>query len=100
MRSDSVSPLGGNRANRQAHVTGSWLSHFSRPQRAPTVVLNPATDTEFEAHVKSLLPNMTSPESLEEALHEQYPRVVVHRRELSSEPMTIWYVYRDGRWRP
>ena len=63
------------------------------------VVINPADDTEFESHVKSLLPEMGSPDSLEVALRPQYPHVVVHPRVLSSEPITIWYVYRDGRWR-
>lgn len=97
MSSDSATRLG-NQSRSRPGLSG-WLSNFSRPQRAPTVVINPATDTEFEAHVKSLLPDVSTPESLEEALHEQYPLVVVHRRELSSEPITIWYVYRDGRWR-
>jgi hypothetical protein len=62
-------------------------------------VINPANDTEFEANVKTLVPDASSPEALEQALRSEYPRVVVHRRELSSEPITIWYVYRDGRWR-
>jgi hypothetical protein len=63
------------------------------------VVINPAIDGEFAAQVNSHLPNAGSPEALEQALRAQYPQVVVHRRELSSEPITIWYVYRDGRWR-
>lgn len=75
-----------------------WLSQFSRPSRPPMLVINPANDGEFGAHVKSLLPQVNSPNALEEALRPQYPQVVVHRRELSSEPITIWYVYRDGRW--
>ena len=98
MRDDSAAPVG-DRSNRGRAGPGSWLSHFSRPNR-PVLVINPANDSEFEALVKSLLPNVTSPEKLEEALRREYPRVVVHRRELSSEPITMWYVYRDGRWRP
>jgi hypothetical protein len=98
MRSDSASPLG-DRSHGHSAGTSGWLSYLSRPPRPPTVVINPANDTEFEATVKSRLPDVTTPEALEEALRSQYPDVVIHRRELSSEPMTIWYVYRDGRWR-
>ena len=63
------------------------------------LVINPAHDAEFESHVKSLLPEAGSPDMLEQALRPQYPQVVVRPRELSSEPITIWYVYRDGHWR-
>jgi hypothetical protein len=39
-----------------------------------------------------------SPAMLESLLRQAYPKVVVRRRELSSESTEIWYVYRDGRW--
>ena len=96
MGSDSATPLGDR--SRGPWPGTNWASLLSRANRAPTVVINPADDTEFEAFVKSLVPDASTPESLEEALRRQYPQVVVHRRELSSEPITIWYVYRDGRW--
>ena len=96
MGSDSTTPVG-DRSRRPWPGT-NWSSHFSRANRAPTVVINPADDAEFEAFVKSVVPDVSTPESLEEALRQQYPQVVVHRRELSSEPITIWYVYRDVRW--
>jgi hypothetical protein len=65
----------------------------------PTLVINPADDLEFERLARSLLPEIGwSPQGLERMLSDRYPRVVVHRRELSSERSEIWYVYRDGRW--
>jgi hypothetical protein len=99
MRSDSPTPYG-NREHRPASGPGGWISYFSRTQRPPTLVINPADDSDFEANVHSKLPDASNPEALQESLRSQYPLVVVHRRELSSEPITIWYVYRDGRWRP
>ena len=63
------------------------------------LVINPAHDAEFESYVKSLVPEAGRPDLLEQALRARYPEVVVRPRELSSEPVTIWYVYRDGRWR-
>ena len=98
MRSDSPTPYG-NR-HRTAFDLNAWISHLSRPSKPPTVVINPADDSDFEAHVKTQLPDAKDPEELQESLRTEYPRVVVHRRELSSEPISIWYVYRDGRWRP
>jgi hypothetical protein len=63
------------------------------------LVINPADDLEFERLARSLLPQVGwSPEGLERLLSQNFPRVVVHRRELSSERIEIWYVYRDGRW--
>ena len=96
MASDQARSVGDQPSKQRSGL--GWLSHFGRTQQPATVVINPVTDAEFEAHVKSLLPEVVTPESLEEALRPQYPRVVVHRRELSSEPITMWYVYRDGRW--
>jgi hypothetical protein len=98
MSSDSTSHLAG-RALSQRIGMSNWLSQFSRPQRPPTLVINPANDSVFEATVKNRLREVATPEALQEALRSQYPEVVVHRRELSSEPITMWYVYRDGRWR-
>jgi hypothetical protein len=64
------------------------------------VVINPADDRDFDAHVKSLVPRAgITPEWLQRELRDRYPEAVVHRRELSSEPIAIWYVYRDGRWK-
>jgi hypothetical protein len=45
------------------------------------------------------LPNV-DPMSLQSRLRERHPAATVHVRLLSSEPSTVWYVYRDGRWTP
>jgi hypothetical protein len=41
-----------------------------------------------------------TPAELQAALRPHYPDVLVRARELSSEPATVWYIYRDGRWVP
>jgi len=65
----------------------------------PTLIVNPVTDRVFasvaERHVDD---GVRSVETLEARLRHDYPRAVVHARELSSEAVTIWYVYRDGHW--
>ena len=65
----------------------------------PTLIINPVTDHDFvtaaERHVEA---GARSPGELESRLRVVYPRAVVHARELSGEPVTVWYVYRDGRW--
>lgn len=67
----------------------------------PLLVTNPAGDVEFAALAKALVRDAGwSPDSLARALYDRYPNVVIHRRELSSEPFEVWYVYRDGRWVP
>lgn len=78
-----------------------WLSQMRRPRLTPTVVINPADDSEFASHVRAVLPTAGwSPDGLQRMLSRHYPRVAVHRRELSSEPIEVWYVYRDGHWTP
>ena len=37
-----------------------------------------------------------SPRRFETVLRRHYPAVIVRRRDLSAEPETVWYVYRDG----
>jgi PAS domain-containing protein len=61
----------------------------------------PSSDTGFRLHVESVArsPEMDAPEALEHRLRGIYPRVRVRPRELSSEA-PVWYVYRDGAWRP
>jgi len=72
---------------------------MARSRLRPTLVINPADDMDFERLARSLLPEVGwSPEGLERLLSQRFPRVVVHRRELSSERIEIWYVYREGRW--
>ena len=52
-----------------------------------------------EEDAEAVLANgVTAPDAFQERLRERYPRAVVRQRELASEPFTIWYCYRDGRW--
>ena len=65
------------------------------------LVLNPRTDHEFVAYAESLLAEeITTAERFESRLRSRYPSAVVRRRELASEPYTLWYCYRDGKWTP
>ena len=72
------------------------------PRRSlmPTaLVLNPRSDAAFVAFAEAALASgLTTPEQFQERLRERYPQAVVRQRELASEPFTIWYCYRDGRW--
>jgi hypothetical protein len=70
-------------------------SHRGRP----TIVANPAGDRAFRARIEEcLLAGPSDPSELEQALQPAYPTVVVRRRELSNEPIEVWYAYRDGHW--
>lgn len=63
------------------------------------LVLNPRNDAAFVAFAEAALGDgVTSPAAFQERLRERYPQAVVRQRELASEPFTIWYCYRDGRW--
>ena len=67
----------------------------------PVVILNPRTDKEFVARVRAAVDaGCPTPEALESGLRDSFPRIAVHRRDLSSEQFPVWYVYRDGRWTP
>ncbi len=71
-------------------------------QQAPLTVLVtiPTADRDFEAYVRSAFEAGATPESLQAVLRERYPEAVVRSRVLSDELFTVWYVYRDGGWRP
>lgn len=63
------------------------------------LVLNPRSDAAFVAFAEAVLADgVTMPHDFQDRLRERYPRAVVRQRELASEPFTIWYCYRDGRW--
>jgi len=63
------------------------------------LVLNPRNDAAFVAFAEAALAEgVTTTEDFQQRLRERYPRAVVRQRELASEPFTIWYCYRDGRW--
>ena len=61
----------------------------------------PSDDPAFGEHVRRLserFPDAGAAE-LEVRLRQLFPRAAVRARGLSSEP-EVWYVYRDGAWRP
>jgi hypothetical protein len=65
----------------------------------PTLVVNPSTDAVFVRFARRILDDgLTSITEYERRLQVKYPRAVAHPRLLSSEPVLIWYVYRDGHW--
>ena len=65
------------------------------------LVLNPRTDHDFVAYAESLLAEgQGTVAGFEARLRERYPSAVVRPRELASEPYTLWYCYRDGKWTP
>jgi hypothetical protein len=65
----------------------------------PVLVVNPRTDAAFVAFVHEQVDGLreVDPLSLQSRLRERHPAATVHARLLSSEPTTVWYVYRDGR---
>lgn len=65
------------------------------------LVLNPRTDRDFVAYAESLFAGGTmTADRFEARLRARYPSAVVRPRELASEPYTLWYCYRDGKWTP
>ena len=66
---------------------------------APLLIINPPSDAAFVSACQGALVDADSdPARLQAALRLRYPDVVVRPRELSGETITVWYVYRDGRW--
>ena len=66
----------------------------------PALAIYPRTDLEFVSMVYTLLVDHADPAELQVRLRETYPLAVVRPRVISSEPTSLWYVYRDGRWNP
>ncbi len=72
---------------------GSWV-------RA-VLIINPRSDHEFVERARAAAADgADDPATLADQLRVWYPAVVVRPRELSSEPVIVWYVYRDGHWIP
>jgi hypothetical protein len=72
---------------------------MERTAARPFLVVNPSDDEVFLDYAQVLINHgVTSTSELERRLRPLYARAVVHARELSSEQVVIWYVYRDGRW--
>jgi hypothetical protein len=67
----------------------------------PALVTNPRSDRVLRELAETLVRDgATTPSALAARLRDRYPRVVVRQRDLSHEPLTIWYVYREGSWIP
>jgi hypothetical protein len=64
----------------------------------PVLIINPRSDTAFVDAVQAAVDGVDGPGELQRRLRERHPRAVVRPRDLSSEPVTVWYVYRDGHW--
>jgi hypothetical protein len=63
------------------------------------LIINPRSDGEFVREAERLADyGLTHPKALQAALRATYPTAAVHARDLSGEPTTVWYVYRDGSW--
>jgi len=70
-----------------------------RMSTIPILILNPADDAAFATSARAAIDAKADrPEALQEALRRRYPRVAVHPRDPTGEPMTVWYVYREGHW--
>jgi PAS domain-containing protein len=73
------------------------------PERpsAPLLITIPSADVAFKAHVERVRRRLAPdyPDQLEAGVRRLFPRVVVRERALSGEA-PVWYVYRDGGWRP
>ena len=64
------------------------------------LVTIPTADRDFEAYVRETYVDGSTPATFEVLIRADYPLAVVRARALSGELFTVWYVYRDGRWRP
>lgn len=69
--------------------------------RAVPCVTIPSDDVTFRDHVDRLTERYPGgdPAAFETRLRRLFPRAVVRARGISSEP-ELWYVYREGAWRP
>jgi hypothetical protein len=66
-------------------------------QTRPTLSVFPSSDRAFRALAEAWLETFgDDPERLQGQLRKRYPRAIVRQRDLSQEPLRIWYVYRDG----
>jgi len=68
----------------------------------PLIVLVtiPTVDRDFEAYVRETYVEGSTVDTFQDLLRRRYPLAVVRMRVVSDELFTVWYVYRDGGWRP
>lgn len=72
---------------------------MSESRQRPVLFLNPADDPAFRRSVDVAMAEASiGPSDLQRRLREEFPRAVVRPRDLASERLAVWYVYRDGHW--
>ncbi len=64
----------------------------------PMLITNPADDPAFRDFVETSLDGLVDTTLSQTILRTRYPDAVVRPRDLSGVQLTVWYVYRDGRW--
>jgi hypothetical protein len=60
--------------------------------------VSPAGDAEFATLAQRLAHEAPDRAEFERRLRDRYPAAVVRSRDLSGEPASSFYVYRDGHW--
>lgn len=69
------------------------------PEARPTLIINPPDDADFRTLTTGLVDDgIRAPAALERRLRDIHPFAIVRPRDLVGEQVTVWYVYRDGRW--
>lgn len=62
------------------------------------LTVNPKADGEFVVLAQRLAREAPDRAEFERRLRVRYPAAVVRSRDLSGEPASMFYVYRDGFW--
>ena len=72
---------------------------MSQSRQRPVLFLNPADDPLFRRCVDDAMAHaLVGAGELQRRLRDEFPRAVVRPRDLASERLPVWYVYRDGQW--
>ncbi len=72
---------------------------MSESRQRPVLFLNPADDHVFRRSVDDAMADGSiGATELQRRLRSEFPRAVVRPRDLASERLTVWYVYREGHW--
>ena len=69
-----------------------------RADMAPVLITNPPDDVRFRDFAEASVGEPAETTRLQAIIRTRYPEAVVRARDLSGEQLTVWYVYRDGRW--
>ncbi len=71
---------------------------FASAMQGVRLSVSPAGDAEFGALAQRLAREAPDQAEFERRLRDRYPAAVVRSRDLSGEPASTFYVYRDGHW--